>query len=156
MNGLTIALLSVLGTMVVAAIAVAAIMAHIQSKKDWEQDRKITGELTAALGAHRECIEKYSSAMQAVPKLVEGLGKLAGAQVVEITELRKQVKSLKDAIFRRDALGVEVPDEREKDFAWRAKEIMEQSPGISMGEALQKVVEEEARGMTSPGGFDLG
>jgi hypothetical protein len=163
MNALTIALLSVLGTLLIGGVAAGVVLAQIRSRKNAEDDRRLAGELvrlagelTVALGLHSKSIDQYSESIKNTPKLVEGIGKMAAAQVVEIQLLRKQIQALKDSIFRRDMERVDVPGDTEKDFAWRAKEMMAESPGLTMSEALQKVVEEEASRITSPGGFDLG
>lgn len=164
MNALTIALLSVLGTILLGALAAGAVWAYRRSRIEATEGRRLTGELAQALAVHSKSIEQYSTllgeasaALKDLPRLVEGFGKMSAAQVVELNILRKEIKTLRESIFRRDDVRtVDVPDDMEKDFTWRAQQIVSEVPGLSMAEAIERVVSEEARKITSPGGFDLG
>lgn len=150
MNELTVVLLSIAGTLLIVLVGVALRLA-------WKKMSLIAS-----------AINKYISTEQAggnpaglatIPSLIEGLTKMCAAQVVAINDLRKTVKSLQEAIFKRDDIrGLETPDDDVKNIAWEAKRIQAENPGMDYMSAMMRAVEEEAKetnGAAGVGEFHL-
>ncbi len=120
--------------------------------------------MVEALATHTKSIDKYSEAMTAamgsikdLPKLTEGLGKLCAAQVTEIGALRREIRSLREAIFKKDDVrGFEMPPDERKDFSWRAQELMQGTPGLTMEAALARILEDESKMVVGASAFELG
>lgn len=100
-------------------------------------------------------IEKYFSGDQSktIQALLEGQMRMSAAQIAAITELRKAVKGIQDAIFRRDEIKhFETPTEDDKNFAWEAKKIQEANPELDYATALMRAVERETKDLNGPAG----
>ena len=105
-------------------------------------------------------IDKYlivEDTLKGVPAIMEGQMKMCVAQVAAIAELRKTVKGLQEAIFKRDDIrSLETPSDGEKNIAWEAKRIQSENPGMDISTAMMKAIEEEAKELSgASGGFQL-
>jgi hypothetical protein len=113
-------------------------------------------QLRAAVLAYNERMNSYfESATQAVdplksvPALMDGLKKLAAAQVYEISLLRAEVKNLRQLIFKKDDVrGFETPGEDERSLHWEMQRIIAENPSLSREEAMQRAIDKHTEGVS--------
>jgi hypothetical protein len=157
-------LISILGTIVLAGIVTVGVLLYRRNAQRSTAQAQTALAMVEALSANTESIDKYSEvlitatgSLKDLPRLTEGLGKLCAAQVVEITALRREIKALREAIFKKDDVrGFEMPPDERKDFAWRAQEMMQTTPGLTMESALARILEEEQKMVVGASAFELG
>jgi hypothetical protein len=146
MNSVSIALMSVLGTILIGVTVAGS--AYVLQKRS-----KAQAAFIEALTRHTESLDKYSTATSLAADPLKNVPKLVEALVVQTNIMRTEIKALREMLFKKNEMrAYEVPSDEEKDYAWRIKELV--SSGMSHEDALKAVIN-DSLSTVNPGVFSL-
>ena len=139
---LVIVLTSILATIFIGSAGFFLFNSHKKRVAIWTDAANTAKRLNDVMETNTEAIKTNMESLATVPKLIEGMTKIAAEQVVQINMLRSEVEKFRKLVFKKDSIpGVDVPSEEQKGYWYEAEQLRASNPGMSREEAFQKVID---------------